>query len=79
MKRFLIAVLLAAACFAPVVVPSTAQGQISIELGDRPYYRGNWYWGPGRHVRYYWVPGHWSHRWGRRVWIHGHYVERYRW
>lgn len=58
------------------VVPTTSRGGIFIEVGDRPYYRGPWYWGPHHHVRYYWVPGHWSGRHGHRVWIHGHYAAR---
>ena len=58
------------------LVPTTSRAGIFVEIGDRPYYRGNWYWGPGRHVRYYWVPGHWGRH---HVWIRGHYVERRRW
>ncbi len=48
---------------------------IAVEIGDRPYYNR----GPGYYVgsRYYvWRRGHWRHRHGRRVWVHGHYVLR---
>jgi hypothetical protein len=59
--------------YAPAVAPvSTA---VSIEVGDRPYYTR----GPGYYVGrayYVWRPGHWSRRYGHRVWIHGHYVLR---
>lgn len=79
MKKLMLIVALAIAALTGLM-PSTSRAQIAIEIGDRPYYtRGPWYWGPGHRVRYYWVPGHWSWRWGHRVWIHGHYVERYRW
>jgi len=77
MKRTLLTLLLALLCAAPVVVPSTARAQISVEIGDRPYYRGGWYWGP-RHERLYWVPGHWEWRHRHRIWIHGHYIARER-
>ena len=78
MKRILLMLLLAACCFAPALVPSTANGQISIEIGDRPYYHGDWYWGPNHGYRYYWVPGHWAWAGHRRYWVHGHYVNRSR-
>ena len=78
MKKFILIAALAIAGLTGLV-PTTSRAGIFIELGDRPYYRGEWYYGPGRHVRYYWVPGNWVWRWGHRVWIHGHYVERYRW
>ncbi len=59
------------AAYAPAVAPAS----ISVEIGDRPYYtRGpGYYVGP---VYYVWRPGHWIHRQGHRVWIHGHYVRR---
>lgn len=55
-------------------VPTSRAG-IFIEIGDRPYYRGSYYWGP-RHAYYYWVPGHWGWRYHHRAWIHGHYAVR---
>ncbi|MFL6583244.1 MAG: hypothetical protein ACJ8KU_01860 [Chthoniobacterales bacterium] len=75
MKRIILMLVLAVTCLVPMVAPSTAQAQVSIEIGDRPYYRGNWYWGGAHNVRYYWVPGHWA-GYHHRVWIHGHYVRR---
>lgn len=76
MKKLLI-VVLALLSLLPAVVPATARAaSIVVEIGDRPYYRGPYYWGP-RHVYYYWVPGHWAWRHHHRVWIHGHYIARY--
>ncbi len=50
-------------------------GSVTVEVGDRPYYnRGAGYY-VGRSY-YVWRPGHWTSRYGRRVWIHGHYVVR---
>ena len=52
-----------------------APGAVTVEIGDRPYYtRGAGYY-VGRSY-YVWRPGHWANRYGRRVWIHGHYVVR---
>jgi hypothetical protein len=52
-----------------------APGAVAVEIGDRPYYtRGAGYY-VGRSY-YVWRPGHWTSRYGRRVWIHGHYVVR---
>ena len=50
-------------------------GSVTVEVGDRPYYTH----GPGYYVGrtyYVWRPGHWSRRYGRSVWIRGHYVVR---
>jgi hypothetical protein len=50
-------------------------GSVTVEIGDRPYYtRGAGYY--VGHSYYVWRPGHWANRYGRRVWIHGHYVVR---
>jgi len=50
-------------------------GSVTVEVGDRPYYnRGAGYY--VGHSYYVWRPGHWTSRYGRRVWIHGHYVVR---
>jgi hypothetical protein len=49
-------------------------GRVVVEVGDRPYYRGAGYWRRGAY--YVWRPGHWTYRYGRRVWIRGHYVLR---
>ena len=45
--------------------------EISIDVGDRPYYEGARYWDNG--YEWVWVPGHWGehHRW-----IHGSYERR---
>ena len=76
MKPILLTVVVALISAAPIAVPSTAYAAgVVIQVGDRPYYRGPWYWGPHR-VRSYWVAGHWSWRPFHRVWIHGHYVAR---
>ena len=50
-------------------------GGYVVSVEDRPYYtRGPYYVHSG--VRYVWAPGHWTHRHGRRVWVHGKYVIR---
>jgi hypothetical protein len=46
-----------------------------VAVGDRPYYTHGPYY-IQRGARYIWVPGHWTHRHGQRVWIHGRYVIR---
>ncbi|MDQ6624590.1 MAG: hypothetical protein M3Y69_00410 [Verrucomicrobiota bacterium] len=67
-QKFLIGLLIAAAGLAPSL--TNAQG-LSIEIGDRPYYRhGPRYFSRGRH--YVWVPGHWARH--HRIWVHGHYA-----
>lgn len=71
-------VLVTGACapvvYGPPVGPAPRAGFV-VAVDDRPYYtRGPYYVQRGRH--YAWVPGHWSHRYGRRVWIHGHYALR---
>jgi hypothetical protein len=63
------------AAIASVTAPMVQQAQaleFSIAVGDRPYYHGQGYWHQGYH--WVWVPGHYSHRWGR--WVPGHYVRR---
>jgi hypothetical protein len=65
--KLLIAVLLLVAALIPSVATA---GRISIEIGDRPYYRGGTYWDSDWEM--VWVPGHWSRH--RHEWIHGHYV-----
>jgi hypothetical protein len=42
---------------------------------DQPYYvHGPYYVDHGH--RWVWAGGHWGHRHGRRIWVHGHYVVR---
>lgn len=77
--KFKLAVLLGALlCTGAITAPTPAQAiGISIEVGDRPYYRhGPYYWHRG--ARWYWVPGRWVWRHNRKVWIHGHYAPRHR-
>ena|SRR5438876_948430 len=63
--------LIAAVVMATALIPSIANaGRISIEIGDRPYYRGATYW--DNEWEMIWVPGHWSRH--RQEWIHGHYI-----
>ena len=50
-------------------------GSVTVEVGDRPYYRSRAGYYVGR-TYYVWRPGHWAWRNGQRVWIHGHYVVR---
>lgn len=72
----LLGILLGAGACAPVVVgPPVPPTGVVVAVGDRPYYtHGPYYAYHGR--RYVWVAGHWSHRYGQRVWIHGRYVLR---
>jgi hypothetical protein len=49
-------------------------GSVTVEVGDRPYYRGPGYW--SRSVYYVWRPGRWVWRGGNRVWVRGYYVPR---
>jgi len=72
------AFLLICGCTTTVVGPPgppLPPANVTIAVEDRPYYvRGPYYVEGGRH--YFWVSGHWAHRYGHRVWIHGHYVLR---
>jgi len=64
-------ILIAAMVLASALVPAAANaGRISIEIGDRPFYRGATYW--DNEYEMVWVPGHWSRH--HQEWIHGHYV-----
>jgi hypothetical protein len=79
MKRlvivFLTAGLLAGACAPYYAGPPVPGPAFVVAVQDRPYYtRGPYYFEGGR--RWVWVSGHWGHRHGHRVWIHGHYVNR---
>ena len=65
--RLLLAVMIVVSALVPAVANA---GRISIEIGDRPYYRGATYW--DNEWEMVWVPGHWSHH--RHEWIHGHYI-----
>lgn len=72
MKRKILILLAAVVAVATPLVPQSQAIGFSISVGDRPYYHGAGYW----HEGYYWVwvPGHFSHRWGR--WVPGHYARR---
>jgi hypothetical protein len=50
------------------LAPQAKAAELSISVGDRPYYHGGGYW----HEGYYWVwvPGHWGHY---HHWVQGHY------
>ena len=80
MKNSLLIILLGlilctAACAPVVVAPPPPRAGFVVAVDDRPYYaRGPYYIEHGR--RWVWVNGHWGHRHGRRVWIHGRYVVR---
>ncbi|MGH8093111.1 MAG: hypothetical protein ACREIF_06530 [Chthoniobacterales bacterium] len=55
--------------------PGPIVGGVTVAVGDQPYYvHGPYYIEHGR--RRVWVNGHWGHRHGQRVWIHGRYVVR---
>ncbi|MEY2548207.1 MAG: hypothetical protein QOD64_789 [Verrucomicrobiota bacterium] len=71
-RKLLILLAVLVGVTAPIIAPEAKALDFSISVGDRPYYHGGGYW----HEGYYWVwvPGHYSHRWGR--WVPGHYVRR---
>ncbi|MEY2585671.1 MAG: hypothetical protein QOD80_1697 [Verrucomicrobiota bacterium] len=71
-RKLLILLAVLVGVTAPIMAPEAKALDFSISVGDRPYYHGGGYW----HEGYYWVwmPGHYSHRWGR--WVPGHYVRR---
>ena len=77
MKRtttILLSALLLAGALWPVAMANAA-ADIVISVGDRPYYtHGPFY--VENNVRWEWVPGHWSTRHHKRVWVHGRYVRR---
>ena len=60
----LIAVLLAVGVMAR---PNALAIDLSINIGDRPYYEGPTYWDSG--YEYVWIAGHEEHG----HWVHGHY------
>src|SRR5256885_10978516 len=72
MKRNLLILRPAIVALPTPLVPQSQAISFEIAVGDRPYYHGGGYW----HQGYYWgwVPGHYSHRWGR--WVPGHYAHR---
>ena len=72
MKRKILILLAAIVTVGTPMVQQAEAIDFSISVGDRPYYHGANYWHQG--YRWYWVPGHYSHRYGR--WIPGHYVRR---
>jgi hypothetical protein len=67
-------ILLLIVCLCGFVAPA-ANAQISINIGDRPYYgHGPGYWS-GRYY-YVWAPGHWRWHNNHKYWVHGHYRVR---
>jgi len=72
MKKTILILLAVVATLSAPLVQETRALELTVAVGDRPYYHGGGYW----HQGYYWVwvPGHYSHRWGR--WVPGHYARR---
>src|ERR1044071_5094453 len=66
--------LLCAIMAGSILVPAAVQAQgISIEIGDRPFYRhGPRYWAGDYEM--IWIAGHRSNR----GWVHGHYIRGHR-
>ncbi len=74
MKRMVL-ILLGALFFGGAFIPASHAANLTIEIGDRPYYtHGPFYWHRGH--RWLWVPGHRAWRHHHCIWIHGHYVRR---
>ena len=71
MKRKILFLLALVVAVSAPMVPRSEAVDLSISVGDRPYYHGANYWHEG--YRWVWVPGHW--RSGHR-WVPGHYVKR---
>jgi hypothetical protein len=71
MKRKILILLAVVLAASTTVAPQAKAAELSISVGDRPYYHGGGYW----HEGYYWVwvPGHWGHH---HHWNQGHYVRR---
>lgn len=69
----LVGVLLGAGVVSPVALTNAASLEISV--GDQPYYTHGPFYVVGG-VRWEWMPGHWSRKNHKRVWVHGHYVRR---
>jgi hypothetical protein len=69
-KKILIFLAVVLAIGTPLASQANA-AELSISIGDRPYYHGGGYW----HEGYYWVwvPGHHSRYHG---WVPGHYIRR---
>ena len=78
MKRTFIifaGILICAGTLAPVGVMNAASANVEIAIGDQPYYtHGPYYVENG--VHWVWVPGHWSTKHHKKVWVHGHYARR---
>ena len=69
-KKIIVALAVVLAATSPLFAPKAEAIDVSISIGDRPYYHGPHYWHEG--YRWYWVPGH---RYRGR-WIRGHYERR---
>jgi len=67
MKRNLIAFAVALLVMGMGVRPGSGAVDISINIGDQPYYYGPNYWDSG--YEFIWVPGFTEHG----HWVHGHY------
>jgi hypothetical protein len=72
MKKKILILLAAIVAVTTPMLPQTKAAEFTISVGDRPYYHGGGYWNEGYY--WVWVPGHYSHSWGR--WVPGHYIRR---
>ena len=70
MKKKILIFLAVVLAIGTPLAPQANAIDLSISVGDRPYYHGGGYW----HEGYYWVwvPGHYSH--SRGGWVPGHYI-----
>jgi hypothetical protein len=79
MKKKLVLLIAVLFCLSGMSVPVVDAVEVSIGVGDRPYYvHGPGYWnGP---VYYVWAPGYWGWHHHHKVWHHGYYrVHHKRW
>jgi hypothetical protein len=74
MKKKLLMLMAALLAVGAITTPTANAIDVSISVGDRPYYHGRpVFWDYG--WRYVWVPGHWH----KRRWIHGYYMRQGEW
>ena len=70
MKKKLAMLLVTLLSMGFVAAPAARAIDLTIDIGDRPYYEGPSYWDSG--YEFVWIAGHQEHR----HWIHGHYERR---
>lgn len=70
MKKKLVMLLVTLLSMGIFAAPAARAIDLTIDIGDRPYYEGPTYWDSG--YEFVWVAGHREHG----HWSHGHYERR---